>query len=159
MSFTDQIIGPLTVGQTFTHEPNFRADFTLTRLQIGGTMILQFSKTDSANFYQLAFNATGGIWIRETVEGVLFNRTTPTNGTVATGDVLRITRDQSVVSVYVNDALQIEYLSANNNMTAVTGEFAATGNAGSISNLTTWPLVETTLRKKLFGSRLFGVDL
>jgi len=134
---TVRYAGTVTVGQTFTHEADFKQEFTTTVLPgLGGDVIVKFRKQDANNCWQLHHDGNGAVKLIENVAGSWTTRVS-VGGT--TGRVW-LSAAGSTIRIHAPSLTSVAHTGATNFQTQTVGEYASAGNApGTITNLVIWP--------------------
>ncbi len=135
---TQRIAGAVPLGTSFTHESDFTLEWVQTELpDPGGATWMEFNKVDDNNFWLLSVNPDGLLQLYLMLDGTPVYKAqgvTP----VARGDRIRLQRNGSVISSYLNYALAISYgdVSFMGYTDGILGGF----QYGVVSDIDIWPL-------------------
>lgn len=129
---TAHLSGAQSAGQTFTHNADFLAYWTVTR-PASGTQELRFRIQDATNYLQVTIDSTGKLDLDKVVAGVLTNLGTAAAavgvteriGIIAAGSALQVF-DSTARRISVTDAVFA---------TATNGKVEALGTSGAVTNL------------------------
>jgi len=129
--------GPCAALDTFTHEADFVAEYTIDALPSAGSIAV-FFRIAAANTYEnIYLLSTGNLVLEETLAGVATTCASTGAGGVSSGDRITIIGDGASLKAYVNTALGWSYASAAI-LTATTGKINSISD-GRISNLIAYP--------------------
>ncbi len=135
---TSVLPGPLSVGDTFTHEADCVLEWQLDALASAGDTDIQFRWQDTNNYWAIQISPSGGFALFEIVASVATLRAS-VGGALVGGERLVIVCDDETIIGYYDTTKAWEYASAANFKTETSGEITGIGTDGRISNLIAWP--------------------
>jgi len=137
---TQRLSGARAPGDTFTHEANFLAEFTVTTLPSSGQIEFWFRIQDASNYWSVTVNSAGDIDLDEVVAGVPTQRGTAAGFIVAPERVL-IAAEGTTIDVFDRTTRRIQYTSASNFQTETNGELDTEGTGGAVDDIVIWPRI------------------
>ena len=138
---TDHLAGSRQAEDTFSHEADCLIELTVDTLPGAATPIrFRFRKQDSNNYWYFWANDFGEIKIYETVSGNPTQRAGAQAGSITAGDRVLIHCNDTSITVYIENSLELSYASASNFKTCTAGELYTLGTA-VVSNIVAWPRV------------------
>lgn len=134
------VSGAISAGQTFTHEANFLAYFTLTSNGTSGNTDIFFRVQDATNYWHLQIANDGSATLNEVVSGSPTSRGTAAAGVFADGERCCIRADGTAIRIFDAGSDRIIYTSATNFQTATSGEIDALATGAALANLEVYPI-------------------
>lgn len=137
VAITDYIVGAVSSGNSFIHEPDCRFMFYVHTLNTGGQMVVAFRREDADNHWSLRITSAGVMTLRETVATVGTTRGTSATA-VQSGDRIMVTAEDETIEVYINETVVITYASAANFKDETVGQFLSLGTGSVVWNTSAW---------------------
>ena len=135
---TQRQAGARSAGDTFTHEADFLAEFTVTTLPAAGQIEFEFRKQDDNNLWRVTVDSTGALDLDEVVAGVPTQRGTAA-AVITAGETVTVIAVDETISVFDSTNRRINYTSAANFKTETAGELQTEGTGGAVDDIVTWP--------------------
>ena len=148
---TDEIVGSISDGTTFTHAANFHAVVDFDTLPTGGLLTrILFRKQDGSNWWEIRINSSGDVMLYEVVASSGTQHAIA-SAAVSGGEELQFRADDETISIWIDGSLAFTpYTGAANFKTETTGERFAGSSGGAISDLLVYPISPSAAIKTVF---------
>ena len=122
--FNSELLGPFFFGDTFTHDPDCRIEYTVTTAPTASCRVI-FRLLDDNNFWECSVDSAGALRLYVYIDGSGTLKNSDTSAGVGAGDVVMITAVDETILLYVNGVVRVTY------STAIEHKYAASGRRGA----------------------------
>jgi len=135
---TDRLAGARSPGDTFVHEADCLIEFECTAVPSTGTILVEFRKQDTDNYWFAYITHDGDLQLYEHVGGSPTIRGNDI-GVISGGERIVVVCNDEEIRGYYDGVLAWTYSSAVNFKTKTDGKLTNEGTGGSVSDIVTWP--------------------